>query len=164
MTKSSPCVFKSHSYNHGGRSKRKIVPQQAETDALNGCLCGLVIKPSSEGAILCKKKGCETQWVRGFMIPYLNLLTLIISTIYTVSLWSRHPNLGFAQPVLRLLKDEEGSAPDDDVILPYLDMCLITKLVSPPKLQEKKNRPWVFFLNPGAPLSLPRFHTQHKGT
>jgi len=34
------------------------------------------------------------------MIPYLNLLTLIISTIYTVSLWRRHPNLGFAWPVV----------------------------------------------------------------
>jgi len=109
-----------------GRSKRKRVPQQAETDALNGCLCGLIVKPSSEGAILCKKKGCETQWVHGFMIPYLNLLTLIISTIYTVSLWSRHPDVGFARLVRSRLKDEEGSATEDDVILPHLDVCLIT--------------------------------------
>jgi len=109
-----------------GRSKRKRVLRQAETDALNGCLCRLIVKPSSEGAILCKKKGCETQWVHGFTIPYLNLLTLIISTIYTVSLWSRHPDLGFARLVQSRLKDEEGSATEDGVILPYLDMCLIT--------------------------------------
>ena len=44
-----------------GRSKQKRIPQQAESDALNGCLCGLVVKLSSEGALLCKKKGCETQ-------------------------------------------------------------------------------------------------------
>ena len=51
-----------------GRSKRKRIPRQAETDALNECLCGLVVKPSSEGSLLCKKKGCETQWVCDFLI------------------------------------------------------------------------------------------------
>ena len=44
-----------------GRSKQKRIPRQAEMDALNECLCRLVIKLSSEGALLCKKKGCETQ-------------------------------------------------------------------------------------------------------
>jgi len=106
-----------------GRSKQKRVLRQAETDVLNGCLCGLVVKPSSEGANLCRKKGCEIQWVCGFMIPYLNVLALIISTIYTASLWSRHPD---PRLVLSRLKDEEGSTPEDDVILPYLEMCLIT--------------------------------------
>ena len=79
-----------------GRSKRKRIPRQAETDALNECLCGLVVKPSSEGALLCKKKGCETQWVHDFLIQYLTLLTLIFSTIYNVFLWSRHLDHGFA--------------------------------------------------------------------
>ena len=103
-----------------GRSKRKRILQQAETDALNECLCRLVVKPSSEGALLCKKKGCKTQWVRDFLIQYLILLTLIFSTIYNVYRWNRHLNHGFAQPV-----DEGGSASEDDVILLYLDWCLI---------------------------------------
>ena len=109
-----------------GRSKRKRIPRQAETDALNECLCGLVVKPSSEGALLCKKKGCETQWVRDFLIQYLTLLTLIFSTIYNVFLWSRHLDHGFARPVVSLRKDEGGSASEDDVILLYIDRCLIT--------------------------------------
>ena len=109
-----------------GRSKRKRIPRQAETDALNECLCGLVVKPSSQGSLLCKKKGCETQWVRDFLIRYLILLTLIFSTIYNVYLWSRHLDIGFARPVVSLHKDEGGSASEDDVILLYLDRCLIT--------------------------------------
>ena len=85
-----------------GRSKRKIISRQAETDALIECLCGLVIKPSSKCSLLCKKKGCKTQWVCDFLIWYLTLLTLIFSTIYTVYLWSRHLDIG--------CKDE-GEAP-----------------------------------------------------
>ena len=108
------------------RSKRKRIPWQAETDMLNECLCGLVVKLSSEGSLLCKKKGCETQWVCDFLIRYLTLLTLIFSTIYNVYLWSRHLDIGFAWPVVSLRKDEGGSASDDDVILLYLDWCLIT--------------------------------------
>ena len=93
---------------------------------VNECLCGLVVKPSSEGSLLCKKKGCKTQWVREFLIRYVTLLTLIFSTIYNVYLWSRHLDIGFAQPVVSLCKDKGGSASEDDVILLYLDLCLIT--------------------------------------
>ena len=38
-------------------------------------------------------------------------------------------------------------------ILPYLGVCLITKLISPLKLAEKKNWPQVFFSNPYTPLN-----------
>ena len=107
-----------------GRSKQKRTPRQAETDVLNECLCGLVVKPSSEGALLGKKKGCESQWVRDFLIHYLTLLILVFSTIYNVYRWNRHLDHGFARPV-SLRKDEGGSASEDDVILLYLDWCLI---------------------------------------
>ena len=107
-----------------GRSKQKRIPRQAETDVLNECLCGLVVKLSSKGALLCKKKGCETQWVCDFLIQYLTLFNLIFSTIYNVYCWNRHLNRGFARPVVSLCK-EEGSTSEDDVILLYLDWCLI---------------------------------------
>ena len=46
-----------------GRSKRKRVLRQL-ADALNGCLCGLVLDGSSVGGVLkCKQASCETQWV-----------------------------------------------------------------------------------------------------
>jgi hypothetical protein len=45
-----------------GRSKRKRVPRQL-ADALNGCLCGLVLDGSLGGVLKCKQAGCETQWV-----------------------------------------------------------------------------------------------------
>ena len=45
-----------------GWSKRKRVPRKLE-DALNGCLCGLVLDRSSNGVLMCKQAGCETQWV-----------------------------------------------------------------------------------------------------
>ena len=44
------------------QSKCKRVPQKLE-DALNGCLCGLVLNCSSNGILMCKQAGCETQWV-----------------------------------------------------------------------------------------------------
>ena len=109
-----------------GRSKQKRILQQAEMDALNECLCGLVVKLSSEGALLCRKKGCKTQWVHDFLIQYLTLPTLIFSTIYNVYRWNRHLDHGFAHPVVSLRKDKEGSTSEDDVILLYLDWCLIT--------------------------------------
>ncbi|KJA17943.1 hypothetical protein HYPSUDRAFT_145782, partial [Hypholoma sublateritium FD-334 SS-4] len=31
-------------------------------DALNGCLCGIVVNPKCEGALKCRQAGCETQW------------------------------------------------------------------------------------------------------
>ena len=45
-----------------GRSKQKRVPRRL-ADALNGCLCGLVLSSSSRGVLRCKQLGCETQWV-----------------------------------------------------------------------------------------------------
>ena len=44
-------------------SKQKRVPRQMP-DALNGCLCGIVVDSQSDGVLECKKLGCETQWVR----------------------------------------------------------------------------------------------------
>ena len=42
--------------DEAGHSKRKRVPRQMP-DALNGCLCGIVVDSQSDG-------GCETQWIR----------------------------------------------------------------------------------------------------
>lgn len=44
------------------RSKHKRVPQKLE-GVLNRCLCGLVLDCSSNGVLMCKQAGCETQWV-----------------------------------------------------------------------------------------------------
>lgn len=46
-----------------GRSKRKRVPKQNTSDALNGCLCGVVLHSGCDGVLKCKRAGCETQWV-----------------------------------------------------------------------------------------------------
>lgn len=45
-----------------GRSKRKRIPRQT-ADALNGCLCGVVLSESEDGVLKCHNTGCETQWV-----------------------------------------------------------------------------------------------------
>ena len=45
-----------------GRSKRKRVPRKL-TDALNGCLCGLILDSSMKEVLKCKQAGCETQCV-----------------------------------------------------------------------------------------------------
>ena len=45
-----------------GRSKRKRVPRKF-ADALNGCLCGLILDNSMKEVLKCKQAGCETQWV-----------------------------------------------------------------------------------------------------
>ena len=48
------------------RSKRKRVPRKV-VDALNGCLCGVILNSSSNEVLAreCKQAGCETpsQWV-----------------------------------------------------------------------------------------------------
>ena len=49
-------------HEESGRSKRKRVPRKL-ADALNGCLCRLVLNSSMEGVLQCKQAGCETQWV-----------------------------------------------------------------------------------------------------
>ena len=52
-----------------GRSKRKRAPaRQNQLDEVNdshfnNCLCGSVVIPTSDGALMCKQVGCETQWV-----------------------------------------------------------------------------------------------------
>jgi hypothetical protein len=46
-----------------GRPKRQRAPRQQHVDALNGCLCGEVLQPLSNGVLKCKQAGCETQWV-----------------------------------------------------------------------------------------------------
>jgi len=57
-----PMATKSENPEESGWSKHKRVPQQL-ADALNGCLCGLVLDGSSGGVLKCKQVGCETQWV-----------------------------------------------------------------------------------------------------
>jgi hypothetical protein len=47
-----------------GKSKRKAIPSKKVTNALNECLCGIVLGPHDDLVIQCKAKGCETQWVR----------------------------------------------------------------------------------------------------
>ena len=47
-----------------GRSKRKRVPRKGEEhDALDSCLCGIVLNGSEDDVLKCKQAGCETQWV-----------------------------------------------------------------------------------------------------
>ena len=46
-----------------GQPKHKRVLCQL-ADALNGCLCRLVLDGSLSGVIKCKQASCETQWVR----------------------------------------------------------------------------------------------------
>jgi phosphopantothenoylcysteine synthetase/decarboxylase len=52
-----------------GWSKRKRIPRRL-ANALNGCLCGLVLNGSSSGALKCKQAGCETQWVSNVVLLY----------------------------------------------------------------------------------------------
>ena len=46
-----------------GRSKRKQLPKQNTSDALNGCLCSVVLDLECNEVLKCKRVGCETQWV-----------------------------------------------------------------------------------------------------
>jgi hypothetical protein len=48
--------------------KRRRAPTQKAVDALNGCLCGEVVNPLSDGGIRCKQLGCETQWVCNLLV------------------------------------------------------------------------------------------------
>jgi hypothetical protein len=53
----------------GGRSKRQRVTarhnqlDEVNDSHFNDCLCGSVVTPASDGALMCKQLGCETQWV-----------------------------------------------------------------------------------------------------
>ncbi|KAF8148941.1 hypothetical protein B0H34DRAFT_643992, partial [Crassisporium funariophilum] len=74
-------------------------------DALNGCLCGDIVDPSSSaGVIKCRQLGCETQWY------HLGCVSLEIAP------WSWLCNAC----------EGMGSAQGNDVILPCMDACLIT--------------------------------------
>jgi hypothetical protein len=48
-----------------GRSKRRHTLKQI---VLDGCLCGVVADPASDGVLKCKQVGCETQWVSIFIL------------------------------------------------------------------------------------------------
>ncbi|KAF9474641.1 hypothetical protein BDN70DRAFT_815346 [Pholiota conissans] len=76
---------------------------QRHLDALNACLCGIVADPSSDGVLKRKLLGCETQL---YHLQYISLD------------WA---------PRNWICK--EGSVQrtrTHDVILPYIDVCLIT--------------------------------------
>jgi hypothetical protein len=99
-----------------GRGRRKRAPRQIGT--LNGCLCGIVVGPSTNGidAIECKQPGCETQWVSS----YNGIRTLayqIYSIILNVYPSNRCQRDGFARLVRHL--GVCGSACGSDVIFPY---------------------------------------------
>ena len=93
---------------------------------LNSCLCGSVVDPSMEGVIKCKHTSCETQWVSKFdMVDGLQQLTL--SSII-LNAWEKHSSLetGFVRLARRLVHREQESVHVDDVILLYLEVCLVT--------------------------------------
>ena len=46
-----------------GRPKRKQISKQNTSDALNGCLYGMVLESECNEVLKCKRVGCETQWV-----------------------------------------------------------------------------------------------------
>ena len=109
-------------------SKRKWIHWAME---LNGCLCGTVVTTSSDEAIQCKWAGCETQWV----------CQLCLWNLYRLSHWSfvqvsssvhyrrsRDSKLGVwgVQSVKETLGVgmNEGTE-ENDIILPFIDMCLI---------------------------------------
>ena len=64
-----------------GRSKRKRVQRQL-ADALNGCLCGLVLDSSSERVLKCKQAGCETLWVSTLYYERCLIFELTLYTQY----------------------------------------------------------------------------------
>ena len=94
-----------------GRSKRKRIPRQL-ANALNGCLCGLVLNPSSSGALKCKQTGCETQWV-STAIDYVKFIIRLTSCTNIIS-------------SARLVRHLANTSSENDVILLYLEMFLIT--------------------------------------
>ncbi|KAF8239877.1 hypothetical protein L208DRAFT_1235902, partial [Tricholoma matsutake] len=68
--------------------------------------CGIVVDHSNlppKAIIECREKGCETHWVIAFS-----------------------PENGFATLAMHLDEQEEESRQGDDVIFPYLELCLIT--------------------------------------
>ena len=89
-----------------GRSKRKRIPRQL-ADALNGCLCGLVLDCSMDGVLRCNQAGCETQWVSTVPLKYDYSLPYVFSTTFNVLTLSRNPEIGYARLVRRL---EKGNA------------------------------------------------------
>jgi hypothetical protein len=100
-----------------GQPKHKRVLQQL-ADALNRCLCKLVLNISLGGVVKCKQAGCETQWV-------------IIDSWYTSSItssvwvWRKSHKISCAWLVRHWGKDMGESTHGDDVTFPYLYMFLI---------------------------------------
>jgi len=106
-----------------GRSKRKRVTtrlNEVNDSHFTDCLCGSVADPASDGVLMCKQVGCETQWVFIFKYGVVLLLTQLSSTIYNVFHLSKPHEIGFAKRVYRLEGHEEGSGHENDVRLLYI--------------------------------------------
>jgi len=112
-----------------GRGRRKRAPRRIGD--LNGCLCGLVVNPGvdSNMAIKCRQPGCETQWVCS--TDYSWVYEDLTNNLHIVQY---HLNcVGLEQPPTKWVCEAceasgqvRASARASDVILPYLDSCLIT--------------------------------------
>ncbi|KIK09698.1 hypothetical protein K443DRAFT_71178, partial [Laccaria amethystina LaAM-08-1] len=76
---------------------------------LNGCLCGMVADSQSEGVLECKRLGCETQWY------HLHCVSLEVTPCNWVCEACEVSGKGI----------EGRSDHKDDVILPYMEVCLI---------------------------------------
>ncbi|KIM38262.1 hypothetical protein M413DRAFT_36924, partial [Hebeloma cylindrosporum] len=77
-------------------------------DALNSCLCGLVLDGSEDSVLRCKQAGCETQW---FHLKCMKLQQAPRNWVCAV----------------RLPGEDAGeSAHADDIVLLYWDAFLIT--------------------------------------
>ena len=107
-----------------GCSKWKHILRQMPT--LNGFLCGIVVDSQSDRVLKCRRLGCETQWVKICSEQEKLQATHLYSSItYIAFHWKLFHKIGFARPVRHLGQVEGQRDHDDDVILPYLDMCLI---------------------------------------
>ncbi|KDR67268.1 hypothetical protein GALMADRAFT_80035, partial [Galerina marginata CBS 339.88] len=71
---------------------------------LNDCLCGDVVQPFADGAVKCKQAGCETEWYHLACIGEDQAQRNWVCAACEVA--------------------HAGRA--DDIILPYLVLCLIT--------------------------------------
>ena len=119
-------ISTTESHEESGRTKRKRVPRKQQADELNGCLCGDVVEPDIEGALKCRQAGCETEWVAIVSLPSLHSLIYMPSIILDALTLTKPHETGFVQRVRCQAEAEVGSGCGDDVILPYLEWCLIT--------------------------------------
>jgi len=109
-----------------GHFKQKHIPMQNTSDALNRCLCGVVLHSECNRVLKCKKIGCETQWV-SISVAQINHYNSLIFQYHLqcVSLELPH-EIGYAKPVRHLGKAEDQNNHKDDVIFLFIEMCLIT--------------------------------------